>query len=188
MHPVLRASMFACLASAPACGLAEPSQTRPSGAPSLTEVQALIGLDRAALLQRLDATPADLHLGEYGPSKNMEAIRTRPPIAGTVFLEDGRVVLVSLYGGLTPSPEPTVFAALRADDLASTHPDAHALPSRSGKQFSHFVAAEAGLAWSAGEGTVTFVEVFVPTDVETYRQRFYQDPGVLYKCPALARG
>jgi hypothetical protein len=145
--------------------------------PSLADAQALVGLDRPALSDHLAALPADLHRGDYGPTKDMEALRPRPPIGGTVFLEDGRVVLVSLYRGLTPPPEPTVFSSLSADELAAAYPSAKALTSPSGRHFNHFVDAEAGVAWSAGEGSVTFMEVFAPTDPETYRQRFYQDPG-----------
>ncbi|MES2642791.1 MAG: hypothetical protein V4850_25130 [Myxococcota bacterium] len=173
--------MFPLLFALVSCGVPDAAPASSALAPtvatpSLADAQALIGLDRSAALNRLAAVPADLHRGDYGPSKGMEAIRPRPPIGGTVFLENGRVVLVSLYRGLKPPPEPTVFSSLNADELAATYPSAKALTSRSGNHFNHFVDPEAGVAWSAGEGSVTFMEVFAPTDLETYRRRFYQDP------------
>ena len=149
--------------------------------PSLADVQALVGLDRADLMKRLGASEADLHHAEYGPSDSLEAVQARPPVAGTVFLDNGRVVLVHLYRGFNPPAAPTIFGAMRPESFSAFQSGATRLRSSAGKLYNHYVAPGRGLAWSADEEEVTSIEVFEPTDLESYKARFYEDPGPFYK-------
>lgn len=185
-----RAALIVALAlPTVACGLsysAPPTSNAPPGghvsaSPSLDAARALVGLDRATLLERIGASDADLHEGDYGPSAGLQAVEAPPPVAGTVFLDGERVVLVHLYRGFSPPAAATIFAAIRPDTLTATHPGATRLRSSSGKTHNHYVDPAGGVAWSAGEGEVTSIEVFAPTDLESYKKRFYEDPGPFYK-------
>ncbi|MDP2311654.1 MAG: hypothetical protein Q8P41_02020 [Pseudomonadota bacterium] len=148
--------------------------------PMLEDAQALVGLEQAALLARIGASAHEVGYGAYGPTNDLEAVDARAPVNGIVFFDKGRVILVVLGPG-DPEPEPTVVGAVHADALAAAHPQAVSLRSRSGKQFSHYVDAAAGIAWSAGEGRVTYMELFEPTDLDTYKRRFYKEPMFFYK-------
>lgn len=52
------------------------------------------------------------------------------------------------------------------------------LKSRTGKTAKHVVFAEGGLAFSEDSGRVIFLEIFPPTDIETYKEKIYQEPEV----------
>ncbi|MES2642792.1 MAG: hypothetical protein V4850_25135 [Myxococcota bacterium] len=149
--------------------------------PSLDDARALLGLDRGDLMKRLGASDADLHYAEYGPSDDLEAVQAPPPVAGTVFLDNGRVVLVHLYRGFNPPAAPTIFGAMRPQTLSAFESGATRLRSSAGKLFNHYVDPARGLAWSADEEEITSIEVFEPTDLESYKARFYEDPGPFYK-------
>jgi hypothetical protein len=143
--------------------------------PSLDQATSLVGLERAAMLARIGASTDAVGSGAYGLTENLQVVAAPPPVKGSVFLQEGRVVLVLLNPG-DPTPEPTILGAMRPDALAAKHPTATALRSRSGKHFNHWVDASAGIAWSAGDGRVSYMELFEPTDLDTYKRRFYKEP------------
>jgi hypothetical protein len=180
MTLALALSIFGCGPNPVAAAPETPPDDR-AHSPSLDDARALIGLDRTDLMKRLGASDADVHYAEYGPSGGLEAVQAPPPVAGTVFLDNGRVILVHLYRGFNPPEAPTIFAAMRPQAFSAFQPGATRLRSSAGKLYNHYVDAGRGLAWSADEEEVTSIEVFEPTDLESYKARFYEDPGAFYK-------
>ena len=50
------------------------------------------------------------------------------------------------------------------------------LQSRAGRPNKQYVFPEQGVTFSASSEGVDFVEIFPPTDLDTYRQTFYREP------------
>lgn len=51
------------------------------------------------------------------------------------------------------------------------------LASRAGKDFTHYVYPERGIAYSANADSVAYLEIFPPTTLAQYEQELYLDPG-----------
>ncbi len=50
------------------------------------------------------------------------------------------------------------------------------LRSRAGKRFNHYVYPEKGVAFSADQNGVRFLEIFPPTSLEAYKSEIYEEP------------
>jgi len=87
-----------------------------------------------------------------------------------LFVRDDKVVLV--YVGESGLPNGITDETLAEAVGSSGEP----LPSRQGKLAELHVVAEQGIAWSEVDGEVGFVELFPPTDLETYLREIYQEP------------
>jgi hypothetical protein len=55
------------------------------------------------------------------------------------------------------------------------------LPSRAGPQHVQSVYPEQGMAFSADQQEVSFLEIFQPTTLETYQAQFYMNPGTFIR-------
>ncbi len=137
------------------------------------ELRPYIALDRSSVLARLSLPASMLEPGAYGPTAGLEVAFAPSRSPARFYLQDGNVVLAYLS-------EPGVDSVAPAA-LASAYPSAVELPSRAGRSFAHHVDAAAGVAWSDDGAEVAFIEVFSPTDLVSWKSRFYEDPGVFYK-------
>lgn len=108
---------------------------------------------------------------QYGGLSGMCELRNPDAHAGAAFFQDDTFVLFyveDLDDGL---------AALKPESLQRRFGKADAaLPSRAGKRSRQHVYADQGIAYSSDGDTVEFLEVFAPTTLEEYRERFYQAP------------
>lgn len=74
------------------------------------------------------------------------------------------------------------LAALDPKDLrAELGAPREMLASRAGKEYTHFVYPERGIAFSANRDEVVLLEIFPPTTLAHYKQELYLDPGPFVK-------
>lgn len=125
---------------------------------TLTDVQRTLGPDAEPI-------PGD----EYGRMEDVTSIRDAAVFPGTLFLLDGEVELVYVDGEALPEVTP-------ADLTAQLGDGAVALRSRAGKRANLWVHAEQGVAFSAQDDTLDFLEVFRPRSQAAYEAEIYREP------------
>ena len=136
---------------------------------TLAELLALRGADLATVCARTGVDPGSRDADvRYEGLTDVE--RLDGPGAPRVFVRGDDVVLV--YAGPSVVPE-----GLSSDEVAAAvGADGEVLRSRQDKSAGLHVVAEQGVAWSESGGEVGFLEVFPPTDLDTYRAQVYREP------------
>jgi hypothetical protein len=139
----------------------------------LTQLQALIGLDQQAFIDRFGIRPEHMRdAAAYERMKDLTEIH-HPAQAelgpARFYFRDGRLALIYLSDA----------AALRTLELvalkADLGDDGAVLRSRAGKTSSLHVYANRGMAFSAGK-KLDFIEIFSPTTQQAYEQAIYVAP------------
>lgn len=124
----------------------------------LDEVQRLLGPDA-------EVVPGD----EYGQLQDVTSVEDPAVFAGTIYLVDDVAELVRIG--------PDDLTGVRRSDLDARFGDgAVRLPSRAGKRANLWVHAEQGVAYSAQDDTLDYLEVFRPRSQQRYEAGFYRRP------------
>ncbi|NTV62392.1 MAG: hypothetical protein HGA65_02500 [Oscillochloris sp.] len=91
------------------------------------------------------------------------------------FDADGGFVLIYLEYPATQYPDltPEVLRSLLGERAAA------AWPSRADDDHQQYIYPQQGVAFSAGYDEVSFIEIFLPTSLDHYREQFYLDPTLL---------
>lgn len=110
--------------------------------------------------------------GKLGPLTELHNAKTHP----ARFYFDGETpVLVYI-------DDPAALADCAAADLLQRLGEpAAALRSRAGKVFTHYVYPAAGIAFSAHQQSIAYLEIFAPGPLQDYLDRIYVDPGAFTK-------
>jgi hypothetical protein len=138
----------------------------------IVELRDLLKLARPQLLERIGRTDDDVEDGcAYQSLEGLSAVRRTERPAVDIYLDGDRVVMIAVS---SPDITPAALRRLVA-------PGATELPSRQGKSAVITVDAKAGLAFSAEDDEVGFVEIFPSTTDDDYRSRVYWDPGAFTK-------
>src|SRR6056297_2647142 len=124
----------------------------------LDEVQRLLG-------PRAEAVPGD----EYGQLDDVTSIEDPAVFPGTVYLVDGVSELVRI------GPD-DLTGVTRAELDARFGDGAVRLRSRAGKRANLWVHAQQGVAYSAQDDTLDYLEVFRPRSQQRYEAEFYREP------------
>jgi hypothetical protein len=137
---------------------------------SLTELEGLPGLSLSEAAARLGLDPASReHARNYGSLTNVDSIRAKGS-GFRLFARDNKVVLVYVSEAGLPHRANHQALARRAGTGVRT------LRSRQGRTAQTYVAAEAGLAWSALGGDIGWIELFPPMSFDAYRETIYKEP------------
>ena len=136
---------------------------------TLADLLALRGADLATVCARTGVDPSSRDADvRYEALTDVE--RLDGPDAPRVFVRGDDVVLV--YAGSWVLPQ-----GLTSQEVAeAVGTDGEVLRSRQGKTALLHVAAQAGVAWSEDGGEVDSLELFPPTDLDTYRAQVYREP------------
>lgn len=140
----------------------------------LTQLQALIGLDQQAFIDRFGIQPEHIRTAAaYEGMKDVTEIY-RPDHAdlgsARCFFRNGKLALIYISDA-TVLPESELDAAVGEPAGKGT-----VLRSRAGKTSNLHVHADKGLAISKGK-KIDFIEIFRPTTQQDYEQTIYVAPG-----------
>jgi hypothetical protein len=114
----------------------------------------------------------DASYGKLGRLTELHNAKTHP---ARFYFQGATQVLVYV-------DDPAALAGCDAADLLQRlGKPAAELRSRAGKVFTHYVYPEAGIAFSAHQNTIAYVEIFAPCSLQDYRARIYVDPGAFTK-------
>jgi hypothetical protein len=108
--------------------------------------------------------------GEYQGLVGVTIVRAGERCPGSLYLADGRVVLMYV-GRVERWPQVTPEALF--DVLGE--PDEQ-LRSRAGRGHTQYLYGAAGIAFSAADDEVDFVEVFPPVTTADYLAQVYEEP------------
>lgn len=136
---------------------------------SLTEVRSLLSLTEDELRERLGPNVEEDPESDYEGLEDVLEL-TGGSVPGSVYLRDGRVVLVYVPRRAVEGTDPADL-----ESQLSTEPAR--LRSRAGKTANLWVRPGEGVAYSADSSKVHFVEVFPPSTLEEYREQIYVDHG-----------
>jgi hypothetical protein len=125
---------------------------------SLDDVQRILG-------EAARPVPGD----EYGQMNDLTSIENPQVFPGTLYLQNGSVVLVRIrreaMAAISPAELREIFGG-----------EAVRLRSPAGKQAHLWVWADQGVASSVQGQTVHFLEVFPPCTQSEYEARIYREP------------
>jgi len=111
------------------------------------------------------------HDVSYEGLEHLTEIYNPSVFPGRVYVRDGAVQLVYIPSG-------AALENVSMDDLeAQLGGEGVPLRSRAGKVFGHYVHADKGVAYSANEEEVAFIEVFPPRSHDAYLADIYREPG-----------
>ena len=106
----------------------------------------------------------------YGKMEDLTSIEGQPAFAGTIYLENDTVVLVRLGQD--------ALSEYKTEELQTQHgTKTLRLRSPAGKRANLWVSAEQGIAYSAQNETLHFIEVFRPRTQHEYQAQIYRQPG-----------
>jgi hypothetical protein len=146
------------------------ARTTDSVADLLAAWKMVLGLSLEQISAAFEPAASDVITGgSYECMNDVTIVHAPPPSPGSVYLRDGRVVLM-FVGDVERWPQ------ISPDSILETlgEPD-EVLRSRAGRGNSLLLYARAGFAVSIGD-TVDFVEVFEPTTVAEYTEEVYSVP------------
>ena len=133
---------------------------------------ALRDLTQEEVVAALDLTPDRMNVGDhYGSLRGLTALSNPAVQPGTVYFLDNRFALFYIED--------------LADELSQLTPkslqrhlggEGEKLRSRAGKRCMQHVYPERGVAFSACDDEVNFLEIFPPTTLDEYRRTLYQEP------------
>lgn len=135
----------------------------------LAEARALVSLSEAEVRERLGSSAEEDPESDYEALEDVLELRNDAVFPGSVYLRDGRVELVYL-------PRAAVGGLTRDELEGEFESEAVRLRSRAGKKASMYVRPKEGIAYSADQHRVHFIEVFPPCDLEEYKRRIYVEP------------
>jgi hypothetical protein len=131
-----------------------------------------LSLEEAQLLLGGNAKPVEGD--EYGRMRNLTSLEDPQVFQGTLYLENNRVILVHVnslgLGGYTKEDFQSYFSGT-----------AILLRSRAGKKANLFVYANQGIAFSAQEDRLHFLEVFSPCSQKQYEAHVYKKPAAFIR-------
>jgi hypothetical protein len=137
-----------------------------SGVRDVSSLQGLAGADLATVLEALGAEEVErAPVTGYEGLSDVELVEA--PGGERIFVRGDEVKMIYLGEECLPPSitHDALIEALGADTVR--------LRSSQGKSARQHVVAEQGIAWSVEGDEVGFVEVFPPTDMETYRREVY---------------
>ena len=138
----------------------------------LAASRALLEMTEAGVRRELDADHGEVRDDvAYEGLEGVTQLYNRDRFAGRVYLRDGRVAIVYVPHG--PALSRTSVKQL----IRGLHGKRKEMRSRAGKEFTHVVYAEDGIAFSADHDDLQFVEVFRPRSLKDYLAQVYRDPG-----------
>ncbi len=142
---------------------------------ALADALALLSLTADEVLRRLGPGVEDDPESDYEGLEDVRELNNRTVFPGSVYLRDGRVVLVYLPRSAVEGLD---RATLEQELLAAgATSEPVRLRSRAGKKASMYVRAGDGVAYSADANRVHFIEVFAPSSLDDYRTGIYVEPG-----------
>ena len=110
--------------------------------------------------------------GKLGPLTELYNAKSHP---ARFYFDGDTPVLVYI-------DDPAALAGCDAADLLQRlGKPAAELRSRAGKAFTHYAYPDAGIAFSAHQRTIAYLEVFAPGPLQGYLDRIYVDPGAFTK-------
>ncbi|MCK6525025.1 hypothetical protein L6R49_26780 [Myxococcota bacterium] len=129
-------------------------------------------LERRMTVQASNVRPAVGNLGEQG----VQLIDVPSYCPALFFVDGDQIVRIHIASHDS-------LAKFKASELEAWFPPEANLRSRAGKTSRSYVNASAGIAWDTKRETekIVALEIFQPTTVETYKARFYEDPGVFVR-------
>jgi hypothetical protein len=157
----------------------------PSGevAPTMTDTvsvlgryTALRGLDRPAIIDKLEAKPE--HIREHAAYERLSDVtEVHQPAADPArfFFQGDKLVMIYLG-------DRTLLGTLTEDQLKAElgGGPGESLMSRAGKQSEMLVYPDKGVAFSIGD-EIDFLEIFPPCTLAEYQANIYSEPGPFYK-------
>jgi hypothetical protein len=133
---------------------------------------ALRNTTQAEALAQLGPAPDEATTDDhYGSMHGLTALSAPVIQAGTIYFRDGQFVLFYIedldeeLAQLTPKFLQRYLGG-----------EGEKLRSRAGKRSWQHVYPERGVAFSACDDEVEFLEIFPPTTLEEYRRTLYQEP------------
>lgn len=143
-----------------------------SAAFSLEACREVLGLQPQELLARLDLANAEVREGlRYEGMSGLTMYYNPERFAGRIYVREGKVAIVYVPSGEELRKTSPVELARQL------HGKPADLRSRAGKEFTHHVYAEQGVAFSDDDEAIRFVEVFPPRSLDAYKREIYRDPG-----------
>ncbi len=135
----------------------------------ISTARSYIGLSLNEMRSILGDGAHPVHGDEYGRLTDLTSIENGEVFPGTVYLQDGSVLLVRVKRAAMATVSP---ADLRSElGLGATR-----LRSPAGKRAHLWVWAELGIASSVEDETVHYLEVFRPCSQAEYEARIYREP------------
>lgn len=142
----------------------------------LEEARALLGLSEARLRERLDVENGQVQEDvRYERLEGVTQLYNPEAFAGRVYIRGGRVEMIYVPNG------PALADASLNDLRRGLRSKPKELRSRAGKEFTHVVYPEDGLAFSVADDDLRFVEVFPPRSFQDYKAQIYRDPGAFVR-------
>jgi len=137
----------------------------------LKEAREMLGRPFATVRESLEDGGEYRGQARYEGLEGVEQVYNKEKFAGRVYGRDGRVEVIYVPGG-------SALADTTVKELSSgMKGKGKEMRSRAGKEFTHVVYAEEGLAFSAEGDELGFVEVFRPRPLKQYLEDIYRDPG-----------
>lgn len=135
---------------------------------SLADARRFVGMDEAQAREALGPGVTEDPESDYeGLDELLELNGAAFP--GSVYLKDGRVVIVYIGDAALRGTTPEVLEA-------QLDGEPERLRSRAGKSATIRLHADQGVAYSADASQVHFVEAFPPTTAKAYRSTIYEEP------------
>mgnify|MGYP000101638347 CR=1 FL=1 len=138
----------------------------------LAACQQILGLSVSALKTKLDIAHGETHEDvAYEGLEGVTQYYNPKSFPGRVYVRDGAVQMVYVPSG-------AALAGVSVRDLTQKLTGkAKEMRSRAGKEFTHYIYAGQGVAFSADGDELCFVEVFRGRALKAYLAEIYQDPG-----------
>jgi len=138
----------------------------------LAESKKLLGLSDEALRKALDIANGETRerVGYEGLS-GLTQYYNPEKFAGRVYVGDGEVQMIYVPAG-------AALEGLTPKELKKKlKGSGKELRSRAGKEYTHYVFADQGVAYSSDGDDIQIIEVFPPRAHKAYLAEIYEDPG-----------
>ncbi|WP_413262550.1 hypothetical protein [Floridanema flaviceps] len=137
----------------------------------LNDLLAFTNLSKEEIRTRLSIAEENIeHNVKYEKLAQLTRFHNSNAHAGYFYFRDGKLVM--LYIGKNELLEKLDPKTLQ-DKLGE---EGIRLRSRAGKKFNHYVYPAKGVAFSADNQSVRFIEIFPPTTLEEYKAEIYEEP------------
>jgi hypothetical protein len=136
----------------------------------IADARAFLGCSLAEVQDKLGPAAEPIPGDEYGQMEVVTSIEDPDAFPGTIYLQDDVVELVRIG-------RRNLTSLTRTDLDGEFGGNAVRLRSRSGKRANLWVHAEQGVAYSAQDDALDFLEVFRPRPQQRYEDEIYRDPG-----------
>lgn len=138
---------------------------------SIAQWLALRDIPYSDLKQKLKLTTSHIEQGvTYQKLTGLTRLFNREANAARFYFVEQELILIYVIS-------PMALANLSPYEIKGQFPEIpETLRSRTGKTAKHIVYPERGLAFSEDAGRVIFLEIFPPTDFETYLDKIYEEP------------